>query len=53
MTAASPAGSVSSTCRHGSWFRADFEQNSLSLDQVTALFDGQRVIGPARAIPIN
>ena len=26
------------------------EQNSLSLEQVTALFDGQRVIGPARDI---
>jgi Fic family protein len=26
------------------------EQNSLSIEQVTALFDGQRVIGPARDI---
>jgi Fic family protein len=26
------------------------EQNSLSLEQVTALFDGQRVLGPARDI---
>lgn len=26
------------------------ERNSLSLDQVTALFDGKRVIGPARDI---
>ena len=26
------------------------EQNSLSLEQVTALFDGQRVVGPARDI---
>jgi len=26
------------------------EQNSLSLEQVSALFDGQRVIGPARDI---
>jgi Fic family protein len=26
------------------------EQNSLSLDQVTALFDGKRVLGPARHI---
>ncbi|MCE2839416.1 MAG: hypothetical protein LW834_21110, partial [Cyanobium sp. 49614_E6] len=26
------------------------EQNSLSIEQVTALFDGQRVLGPARDI---